>query len=125
MSILLKQVRNLRHCVIDGYYYKISSPYLNNIYDSVNIFSGNTNLNNFNKDYNLYSSDWDCNDLSEIQTATWWCAKNSELWKKNKSNIYLISKNEGFYNLYQLLKKEDINVYWNSKLPWEVISTQN
>ena len=125
MSILLKQVRNLRHCVIDGYYYKISSPYLNNIYDSVNIFSGNTNLNNFNKDYNLYSSDWDCNDLSEIQTATWWCAKNSELWKKNKSNIYLISKNEGFYNLYQLLKKEDINVYWNSKLPLEVISTQN
>jgi len=125
MSILLKQVRNLRHCVIDGYYYKISSPYLNNIYDSVNIFSGNTNLNNFNKDYNLYSSDWDCNDLSEIQTATWWCAKNSELWKKNKSKIYLISKNEGFYNLYQLLKKEDINVYWNSKLPWEVISTQN
>ena len=125
MSILLKQARNLRHCVIDGYYYRISSPYLNNIYDSVNIFSGNTNLNNFNKDYNLYSSDWDCNDLSEIQTATWWCAKNSELWKKNKSKIYLISKNEGFYNLYQLLKKEDINVYWNSKLPWEVISTQN
>ena len=125
MSILLKQARNLRHCVIDGYYYKISSPYLNNIYDSVNIFSGNTNLNNFNKDYNLYSSDWDCNDLSEIQTATWWCAKNSELWKKNKSKIYLISKNEGFYNLYQLLKKEDINVYWNSKLPLEVISTQN
>ena len=125
MSILLKQVRNLRHCVIDGYYYKISSPYLNNIYDSVNIFSGNTNLNNFNKDYNLYSSDLDCNDLSEIQTATWWCAKNSELWKKNKSSIYLISENDGFYNLYQLLKKEDINVYWNSKLPLEVISTQN
>ena len=52
-------------------------------------------------------------------------AKNSELWKKNKSNIYLISENDGFYNLYQLLKKEDINVYWNSKLPLEVISTQN
>ena len=125
MSILLKQVRNLRHCVIDGYYYRISSPYLNDIYDSVNIFSGNANLNIYNKDYNLYSCDWDCNDSSEIQTATWWCAKNSELWKKNKSDIYLISENDGFYNLYQLLKKEGINVYWKHKLPLEVISTQN